>query len=97
MKTILYWMNGCPHCAKIKKEIEKLPNGKDIIQTEKKHLSAAAKNKHGISVYPTLIFLTDNDKFISKSEGYLSSDQIAIKLKYAEKLEKMNKRRGEEH
>jgi thioredoxin-related protein len=96
MKTILYWMPGCPHCDKIKKEIDKLPNGDDIIQTEKSHLTPQLKKKYEIRVYPTLVFLTDNNKFLSKAEGYLTSDQIAVKLKYCDKLEKMAKRRGEE-
>lgn len=87
-------MNGCPHCKKILKELEKVSNSTDFIKIEKTDITSEAKEKLGIHVYPTLVFLTDTNKMIGKLEGYYSSTDINTKYRACERLDKLFKRTG---
>lgn len=94
MKVILYVMDGCPHCKRLKEDLKKFAPSKSFVEIEKKHISSSAKEKHGIRVYPTLVFLTDDSKEIGKLEGYHPLNEVEKKYNGCMRLDKLFKRTG---
>ena len=79
MKVILYWMQDCKFCEKLKSEIKQLPEQYDRnrpIMIEYTNIPVSQKEKYGIRIYPTMIFLSDENKFLEKIEGYKDLGEI---------------------
>lgn len=77
MKVILYWMKNCKFCNKIKEELKNLPKKyEEPIQIEYSNIQTTQIKKYEIRIYPTIIFLSDENKFLEKIQGYKSLDEI---------------------
>lgn len=88
MKVILYWMKGCQYCDKIKSELKDLPKDcKDPIKIEYSDISRSAREKCELKIYPTLVFLSDEDKFLEKLEGFKPLQTIINMYKKVDNLE----------
>lgn len=94
MKSILYWMEGCPHCKKMKDTLKMLPSDySQSIQIEKQNISQADKSRFNIQVFPTLVFLTDKGKLLNIKQGNISFDQLKMAFKHALRLEEIMKKK----
>lgn len=75
MKLLLYWMEGCSHCIKLKKELES--NGITPDRTiERSSLTPLDLVSYGIRVYPTIVILERDGTIVSKMEGFQSAEKI---------------------
>lgn len=77
MKVILYWMQDCKFCDKLKSEIRQLPKQYERpIMIQYSNIPVSQKEKYGIRIYPTMVFLSDENKFLEKIEGYVDLGEI---------------------
>lgn len=75
MKLLLYWMENCSHCIKLKEELR--ANGitpdKSVERSSITPFDIAA---YGIRVYPTIVILERDGTMVSKMEGFQSAEKI---------------------
>ena len=73
----MYWMRDCHFCDKLKLEIKNLPSEyKKPIMIEYANIPMVQKAKHGIRLYPSIVFLSDDNKVLEKIEGYKPINEI---------------------
>ena len=94
MKVLFFWMNGCPHCIKIKEELKKVSESKKFISIEKANVTDIHKSKYGVKSYPTIIYLTDDNRMIKKSVGFDTAEDISLDYRSCNRLDKLFKRTG---
>jgi thioredoxin-related protein len=88
MKVIMYWMRDCKYCDKLKSEIKQLPSEYEKpIMIEYPNIPTIQKAKYGIRLYPTIIFLSDENKMLEKIEGYKPLDEVITTYAKIENLE----------
>lgn len=75
MKTIYYWMRGCPHCIKSEKVMDNVGFTPDK-SIERSDMKIGDKTKYGIHLYPTLVILDDSGVMVDKLEGQLDEQTL---------------------
>jgi glutaredoxin len=68
MKVIYYHMDGCPHCV----EMSKILDGSSFDVDEKierKDIRESDKTRYKIKTFPTIIFVDESGKLLTKLEG----------------------------
>ena len=87
----LYWMGGCTHCEKIKKELSKLPRKyPKPIQIENKNISHEEREE--LHAFPTLNFYSDDKRLLKTMIGYHTLEEINNVYDKVEKLEYLQKK-----
>lgn len=71
MKIFLYTMSDCPYCLNIKKELKNLPDEfQKPIEIDYNNITNNIRNKYDIRIFPTIVFLNDNNSLMKKIVGF---------------------------
>lgn len=77
MKILVFWLKNCKHCDKLKKELKKLPKDfEQPILIEHEHMSNLQRKKYNIKIFPTIVFLSNNNKILNTVSGYQNINDI---------------------
>lgn len=77
MKVYLYTIDDCPFCIKMKQVLKHLPNEfQKPIDINYKDLSTDVRKKYDIKIFPTIIFLSNENKVLKKLVGFSELDDI---------------------
>lgn len=82
MKVLFFWKKDCPYCEKIKQEFKKVPFSQHFIAIEQPNVTELHRVNYGVRAYPTLVFLTDNNKLLGRLVGFQPAKEInkAVKV-----------------
>lgn len=94
MKIHLYWLEGCVPCKNMKKEILKLSKYFNVVEIENSHIAEEIKSKYKLKMYPTLVFLTNTNRFLKKLDGFHKSADILKVYDEALRLEHLFRKKN---
>jgi thioredoxin-related protein len=91
MKLLYFWKKSCPYCERMSDNLDEIGVYPDL-SISSDTISDAHRNKYGIELYPTLVFIAKDGSVLGKLTGLHQKDNIVSTIKTYKKTESILKK-----